>query len=462
MKKKKRSKSPIVNLLMPEIKELIEEKNWQLLKDVIPQWQPPDIAKLLEDLEIQEALILFRLLPISLQSAVFSEFDIGKQKKILKSLNNKQVQAIIFELEPDDRTKLFEELAPNVVRSLINLLSTEERKETLSLLGYPKDSVGRLMTPEYVALKPQWTIKEAMKYIRKVGIDAETINMVYVVDDKWHLLDDIRLRRLILAEFNQTVESIMDHQFISINANADQEKAVELMKRYDLIALPVVDNEGYLLGIITVDDIMDIMEEEHTEDFTKFTGIESETVGVGFITKIKDVPLKKLYRSRVSWLFVLLIMDLITGGIIKSFQETIAKYVVLVTFLPVLVDTSGNAGSQTAILVIRAMALGTVKMKDWLYLLGREFLVASALGVTMGVGISFMGIIRGGSFLIAKIVVLSMIVNVIAGCLIGILLPFAFTKFKKDPATGSAPLITTLADIIGTGIYLGIAFLFLK
>ncbi len=241
----------------------------------------------------------------------------------------------------------------------------------------------------------------------------------------------------------------------------DQEKAIKLFRKYNLVALPVVDHENFFLGMVTVDDILDVLQEENTEDFTKLGAVNVETKDLGFITNLKDVSLGKIYKSRVTWLLALLLMDLLTGGIIQGFESTIAKYVVLVTFLPVLVDTAGNAGSQSATLIIRAMALGTVQRKDWLLLLGKELLVATLIGLTMGAGISIMGFVRGKSFTIAMVVVVSMIVNVVIGSLIGIMLPFVFSKFNKDPATASTPLITTLADIIGTGIFLSIAYMIL-
>jgi len=461
MEKDKKILNPMVQLLQPEVEELIKNKRWRVLKDIISTWHAADIADLFREIDAKDRAIILRLLSQKLQSEVFSYLDSDIQEGILKSLANDHIKSIIMELEPDDRTELFEEMPPELTRKLINLLSPEERKVALQLLGYPEDSVGRLMTPDYVALKDYWTVEKAMEHIRKFGKDAETIDMVYVVDDKWHLLDDILIRRLILANPDQTVRSIMDHECVSITANSDQEEAIKVFEKYDLVALPVTDSEGHLLGIVTVDDIIDTLREEQTEDFTKFSAIKADNVGLDFITRIKEVPLRKIFRARIAWLFTLLIMDLITGGIIQGFEETIAKYVVLVTFLPVLVDTAGNAGSQSATLVIRALALGTVKMRDWAYLLGRELLVAGALGVTMGLGISIMGIIRGRSILIAQVVVLAMIINVIVGSLIGVLLPFIFIKLKKDPATASTPLITTLADIIGTGIFLGIAYLML-
>ncbi len=441
----------MVHLLQPEVEELIKNKRWRVLKDVISTWHAADIADLFREIDVKDCAIILRLLPQKLQTEVFSYLDSDIQEGILKSLTDNHVKSIITEMEPDDRTELFEEMPPELTRRLINLLSSEERKMALQLLGYPEGSVGRLMTPDYIALKADWTVKKAIEHIRKFGKDAETIDIVYGVDDEWRLLDDMPIRRLILA----------NRQFVSITADSDQEEAIKLFEKYDLVAIPVTDSEGHLLGIVTVDDIIDALREEQTEDFTKFSAIETKHIGLDFITRLKEVPLRKIFRARIIWLLALLIMDLITGGIIQGFEDTIAKYVVLVTFLPVLIDTAGNAGSQSATLVIRALALGTVKISDWAYLLGRELLVAGALGVAMGIGISVMGIIRGRSILIAQVVVLAMIINVIVGSIIGVLLPFIFVKLKKDPAAASTPLITTLADIIGTGIFLGIAHLML-
>lgn len=452
--------NPIVLLVEPEIKELIAKKDWRALKDAISDWLPQDIADLLNTLKPEESIILFRLLPKALQYQVFAESDTETQEFIIRNLTSDQVKAMLAELSPDDRTELFEELPPDLAKALLNLLSPEDRRETLYLLGYPKGSVGRLMTPEYVTVEKDWNVKEALDQIRKKGIDAETIDVVYVVDKNGKLLDDLPLRKLVLADPDQKIESLMDYKVVYINATADQEEAVKLFERYDLVALPVTDSEGYLIGIVTVDDIIDVLREEQTEDFAKFQAIEAAPIGLDIITRIKEIPLKKLYRSRVVWLLGLLFMDMLVGGIIQSFEETIAKYVVLVTFLPVLVDTAGNVGSQAATLVIRAMAVGTVQVRDWLVLLGRELLVAGSLGLTMGLGISFMGIIRGGME-VATVVVSAMILNVLAGGAIGVLLPFLFTKFRVDPASASTPLITTIADIVGTSIYLGLAYLIL-
>lgn len=451
----------VKKLLKSEIMELIEEKRWHIVKDVIVEWPAPDISELLEECEDNDRVFLFRILPQKLSIEVFDELSPDTKEKLLLKLTDQHIKTILEQLPPDERTDLFEELPGEITQKLLNMLSPADRKEALDLLGYPENSVGRLMTPDYIAIKSNWTVEEALKHIRKFGSQAETINVVYVVDEEWKLLDDVPINRLILVEPDEKVEKIMDYNVISIEVEKDQEEAAKIMRRYDLIVLPVVNKEGILLGIVTVDDVLNVVEQEHTEDMTKIFAITPEAAGVEMLTDLLKVPLKDLYKSRILWLIFLLFMDLFTGGIIKSFEETIAKYVVLVTFLPVLIDTAGNAGSQTATLVIRSMALGKIKINDWLKMFGREMLISILLGLTMGLGISFMGIIRGG-FKICQVVVISMVINVIAGCLIGMALPFIFTKFKKDPASASAPLITTLSDIFGSGLYLLIAMHMLK
>lgn len=460
-KRRKRKKISLVELLKPEIEELIKNKNYRELKTALSSFEPADIAELLEDLKREEAVSIFLMLPKDLQTEVFSEFDSDVQEEFIMGLKDEEIKVILSELSPDDRTSLLEEVSPSLTRKLLNLLPSEERKEALTLLGYPKGSVGRLMTPDYVTVRKDFSIKKALEHIRKNGVDAETINMIYVVNENFHLIDDIPLRKIILANPDDKIESLMDYNFISISPYDDQEKAVEIMKKYNLISLPVVDNENHLLGIVTVDDIMDIMEEEQTEDIAKISAIHPDLIGPELITKIKEIPLIRLYKSRIGWLLLLLFINLITGGIINTFTETIAKYIVLVTFLPVIIDTAGNAGSQSATLVIRAMALKNVELKDYFYLILREIFVSSSLGITLGIGITFIGILRSKSLIITSCIVLSIIVNVIIGSLVGTSLPFILTKLKKDPASASGPLVTTIADILGTFSYLSIATLLL-
>ena len=448
-------------VIQNELKDLIQAKKWDVLKRKMSKLLIPDIADIFKTLDSNEALIMIRLLPPDIQSDVFSELDPVTQAHLINNFNEQQLKQIIEELSPDERTNLFETLSPKLTQKILNIISPDEREEILKFLGYPENSVGRMMTTEYVAIKINWTLEKAVRHIREWGKDAETIDMIYVVDENWKLLDDIPIRRILLADSSRTVKDIMDHHFIAVNAYEDQEQAIKLFRKYNLVAIPVIDGENNFLGIVTVDDILDALQKENTEDFTKIGAVSVETKDLNFITNLRTVPVSKIYKSRIVWLLALLLMDLLTGGIIQGFESTIAKYVVLVTFLPVLVDTAGNAGSQSATLIIRAMALGTVNKKDWLFLLGKEFLVATLIGITMGLGISVMGFVRGKSTIIASVVVISMVVNVIIGSLIGILLPFIFSRFKKDPATASTPLITTLADIIGTGIFLGFAYMIL-
>jgi len=442
-------------LVIPEIRELIKDKDFRSLKEFLKDCHPSDIADLLEGLSDEEAGILFLLLSREQAGDTFTEMEHSKQEAILKKLNERQIRDLILELEPDERTELFEELPGNITKRLLELLPPEERKETLQILAYPENTVGRLITPEYVAVKPYWTVKEAMDYIRKNGKDAETIDMVYVIDDNGKLIDDIPIRRFILANPDDKVEKLMDRHFVSISAYEDQEKAVQLVKQYDLIALPVTDSHGVLIGIVTVDDIIDVMEEESTEDFRKLGGV-GLTEEEDLVTNIKEMSFRSLYRGRMPWLLVLLFMNIFSGGVISFFEGTIAKYAVLVTFLPVIIATAGNAGSQSSTLMVRALAIGNVRLNDWARLIGKELLISIALGITAGVGIFFIGIARGG-IKISIIVFLTMVVNVIVGSLLGMSLPFIFTKLKRDPATASTPLITTICDIVGTSVYFIIA-----
>src|SRR5690606_23466125 len=350
---------------------------------------------------------------------------------------------------PDDRTQLLEELPGQVTQRLLNLLSPEDLKEARWLLGYPAESVGRLMTPDYVAVRPEWTVEQALAHIRAKGKDSETINVVYVGDQEWRLLDDIELRRLILAAPGTRVEEIMDHAFVTVPAHADREEAVLLMLRYDLIALPVVDSDGVLRGIVTVDDILDVAEEEATEDFHRVGSVAP------LRTSLKEATVGYLYRRRILWLLALVVVNIFSGAGIAAFSDTIAASVALVFFLPLLIGSGGNAGAQSATLMVRALATGDVGMRDWLRMLGKELAVSGALGIAMAVAASLIGIVRAPE--VSLVVACTMFVIVIVGSLMGMSMPFLLTRLGFDPATASAPLITSLADIVGVIIYFSIA-----
>lgn len=431
--------------------ELIRHKDWKALKLSIEGLDAVDITDLIENLPDEEGVVVFRMLNRNQAKEVFQLLPYEKQEEIIDGLAHKnyKLSELLNDIEPDDRTAFFEELPGNVLQPLIQLLLPEERKMAVQLLGYPEDSVGRLMTPEYVALRPEWTIERAFSHIRQFGRDSETLNVVYVVDNQWKLLDDIKIRELIFARPDQLVSELMDNRFVALSPADDQETAVRTFKDYDRVALPVINDEGVLIGIVTVDDIMDVVEEETTEDFHKF-GSVGESIGN---------PLRQtiavLYKSRITWLVALVFMNVFSGAAIASFEGIIQSVVSLVFFLPLLIDSGGNAGSQSATLMIRSLAVGDVKLSDWYKLIGKEVMVSFLLGLTMAVGVAAVASFRSPEIII--VVSLTMVLVVMNGSIIGMLLPFLFTRLKVDPATASAPLITSIADITGVIIYFSVA-----
>jgi magnesium transporter len=436
--------------LKPEILDLIEARDWPTLRETVADWPPPEVADLLLHLRKADRVLLYRALPRPLATTVFAYLDPDQEEALLADLTDEETRHLLETLSPDDRTHLLAELPGQVTQRLLNLLSGGDLREARFLLGYPEESVGRLMTPDYVAIRADWTVETALRHLRAHGRDSETINRLYVIDADWRLLDDVELRRLILADPEAAVESIMDHAFVSISAFADREEAVRLFQRYGQVAIPVLDSGGVLVGIVTVDDVLDVAQQEATEDFHKVGSVgpiraSLREVGVGF-----------LYRRRIGWLLALVVMNIFSGEVMRAFEETIAATVALVFFLPPLIASAGNAGAQAATLMVRAMATGDVLMRDWLRLLGKELGVATALAVTMAGAIYIVGVYRGGTGL-ALVVGLTMLAVVVVGSLIGMSLPFLLTRFRLDPATASAPLVTSIADITGVVVYFTIA-----
>ncbi|MDD4747485.1 MAG: magnesium transporter [Salinivirgaceae bacterium] len=436
-------------------RELIKNKEWKELKDFANELDAVQLARLIEDVSEGDEVILFRLINRKLSKEVFQLLSFSKQEQIIEGLvqNGRKLSNLINDLEPDDRTAFFEELPGKITQRLIQLLSPEERKIAVQLLGYPENSIGRLMTPEYVAVKPTDTITSTFEHIRTYGKDSETLNVIYIVDTEWKLIDDIKIKEILLASPNQKIEELMDFHFIALNASDDQEVAVKTFRDYDRVALPVINAEGVLIGIVTVDDIMDVEEEESTEDFQKFGSLHSA------ITDPLRARVFNLYKNRIFWLLALVFMNVFSGSAISSFEEVIQSMVSLVFFLPLLIDSGGNAGAQSATLMIRSLAVGDVKLSDWHKLIGKELIVSVLLGVTMAMGAALIASFRAPEIIL--VVSVSMILIVLTGSLIGLLLPFIFTKLKIDPATASAPLITSIADICGVLIYFSIASLWL-
>ncbi len=438
-------------LIIPDIQDLIDQKDWKQLKSVLSELTPQDIAEILNILNEKDLVVAFRLVPKDKISDVFAELDPALQEYILRHIANKEIKQIVEELPPDDRTALFEDLPGQLTQKIITLLPAEERKEALQLLGYPEESVGRLMTPDYIAVKKDWSIEKALQHIRKYGKDAETIDMIYVVDDQWKLLDDIPIRRFILADTRQTVADIMDFEFVSINANEDQELAYQMIKKYNLNVLPVTDQNGILLGIVTVDDILDVSEEEVTEDFHKISGMEP------IEERYYTVSAPLLYKKRIGWLMILLVTDFLSSSIIAHFENAIQAVIALAFFIPVLIDSGGNIAAQSSTLIIRALATGELSIKKWFLVVKKELIVGIMIGLTLGIILYVRGFFWRGGPTVGMVVGMSMVAITIWSNLLGSLLPIVLTKFKLDPAVISSPLLTTVVDSTGLIIYFTLA-----
>ena len=425
------------------------------LAEKLEEMAVQDIAEAMSQLdEPEERQKILTTLPEERRTDTFAYLSLGLQREVLASLDNKEARRILHELVPDDRTAFLENLDPEELEGFLKLLEPQDLKQSLKLLGYPEESIGRLMTPRFVSVRPEWTVARALDHIRHEAHRGETINFVFVTDERGRLLDAIKLKDFILARQDARVQKLMDEEFYSVQASADREEAVQVIQHYDINTLAVTDKNGMLLGIVTVDDIMDVAQEEFTEDFHKLGATGSVNVS------IREASAGFLYRKRIGWLMILVLVNLVSGIAIGLFEAAIEAVVALVFFLPLIIASSGNAGSQSATLMVRALATGDVEAKDWLWLWGKEFTVALALGVTMGLAVSLIGMWRGGPTLgteLAMVVGLAMLAVVIMGAMLGMLLPFILERLDMDPATASTPLITSVADVVGILIYFSIA-----
>ncbi|HDS03262.1 MAG TPA: magnesium transporter [Firmicutes bacterium] len=430
--------------------ELINLNKWAALQEILKEWHEADVADLLLELDSHSRILLFRSLPRKFKAMVFSYLEPQDQKSLLFELSHQETSELLSNLNPDDRTLLLEELPAEMTRKLMDLLSPEDLKEAWHLLGYPEESVGRLMTPDYVSVSEHLKISEVIKHIRRVGKDSETINIIYVVDKGKHLLGTVKLREVILCEPDRVIKDIMHTSFGVLSAFDDQEKAVSIIKQYDLVALPVVDSEGVLLGIVTIDDILDIAEDETTEDIQK--GASVEPLGVSY----HNAGVFLLTRKRVVWLIALIVVNLFSSGVIALYEDVISKIVILAAFIPLLIDSGGNVGSQSATLMIRALVTGDIEMKEWFVTLLKELRVGLLLGIAMGGLSSLLGFFRG-DYMIGFVLAATMLCIVLVANLIGMSLPFVLGKLRMDPAMASGPLISTIMDILGLLIYFSIA-----
>ena len=445
--------------MFEEAINLLESKSWFKLRTELTAIHPSNIAEFIESLEPEQQIIVFRILPIKIAARTFEHIDLDTQQSLLKSLGQVKMADILNNMSPDDRTQLLEELPSHILRKTLNLLSDEERKIASTLLGYPENSVGRMMTPYYISIKKEWTVAEVLEHIRKFGKKSETVNMLYVVDEKGRLVDDVRIGHFLFSEPETKVEDLLDERYAYTTVTDDIEYAITLFKQYDRQALPVLTHDGVLVGIITFDDIMDADEEENTEDMQKFGGMDA--LELPYV----DTPLFEKIKKRAGWLVLLFIGEMLTASAMAFFEDEIAKAVVLALFVPLIISSGGNSGSQAATLIIRSLAISEITLKDWWFVMRREFLSGLLLGSILGIfGFAriviwnnFFGMYGDHALDIGITVGISLIGIVLWGTICGSMLPFLLKRLGFDPATSSAPFVATLVDVTGLVIYFYIA-----
>jgi magnesium transporter len=452
-------------LLKPEIEQLIKEGEFAALRDALLDLPPADVADALADLPPESSAIVFRILPRAIAAEVFDFLPVDRQEAILKAMADKDVRELLDAMAPDDRTRLLEELPSRVTRRLMDLLSPQELQVAKTLLGYPEDSVGRRMTPNYLAVPSSWTVGEVLRYIRSHGANKETLNVIYVVNDKGQLVGDVGIADVLLAPDDKPISEIMDENVPRLLATDDQEKAVEMFGRYRRDALPVVSSDGALVGIITVDDVLDVAQEEATEDIQKLGAVEA------LDEPYLRINIFKMVRKRAGWLIALFLSEMLTATAMAHFEEEIAQAVVLALFVPLIISSGGNSGSQAATLVIRAMALGEVTLRDWWRVMRRELASGLMLGLTLGfIGFArvtvwsllWPGLYGPHWFLVALTVGIALVGVVMWGTFAGSMLPIVLKRLGLDPAVSSAPFVATLVDVTGIVIYFTVAMFILR
>ncbi len=451
-------------LIEPAINGLIQARNFTALRETFKDWPPADLAELIAGLPEGEQVVVFRILPHQVATETFAYLQIDAQTALLKAMGHTEAAKIINEMPADDRTALLEELPSDAVHRLMELLSPEERKIAQSLLGYPEHSVGRLMTPEFVAVREDMTVKDVFDHIRKYGKDKETLNVVYVVDQTGKLIDDVRIREFLLRPFEARVSDFRDSTFTALKVRDSETEALDAFRKYDRNSLPVVDSAGELVGIVTIDDVLDVAERAATEEIQRIGG--SEALDEPYTT----IPFRRMVKKRATWLVVLFLGEMLTATAMGFFEKEIEKAVVLALFVPLIISSGGNSGSQATTLIIRAMALGEVKLRDWWMVMRKEIKSGLSLGLILG-SIGFLRIAIWSAFsniygphwlLVACTVAFALVGVVLWGSLCGSMLPFLLRKCRLDPATSSAPFVATLVDVTGLVIYFTVAVLLLR
>lgn len=437
--------------LISSIEALLRNRDRTAVKGFLQRVSMADLADTLTTMPVDDTVRFWTLVSQACQPELFSFFDESTQDAVLERLPRHMLVNLFEHLPADTRADIYKRMDGPAREKLIPALAKAEREDILKLAAYPEGTVGSVTTSDYATVREDMTVAEALKEVRTAAPDTETIYLIYVLDDSRRLVGMVSLRELVLATDEVKVGDLMHRDPAYANAEWPREEAARIISRHALLAVPVVDNESRMIGIVTVDDAMEFSEEESTEDFHKAGGMATLP---GLSVRTASVP--QMYRKRVYWLVVLVFGNLLSGLAIAHFEDTIAAYIALVFFMPLLIGSGGNAGSQASTLMVRALATGDVVMKDWIKMLGREFATSGLLGITMAVAVSGIGIMRGGPD-IAFVVALSMMLIVVIGSVIGMSLPFVLARMNLDPATASAPLITSIADAAGVTIYLSIA-----
>lgn len=442
-------------LLKPEIAEIIESRNFAALREILVSWNPPDTAELLHDLTPADRAIIYRILPRDLAGDVFEYLEVDTQEELLTAMRKEEVAAVLNDMSPDDRTWLLEELPGHVAQKFISFLSPRERTIAINLLNYPEESIGRLMTPYFLAVREHWKVQQVLDHIRRRGHDSDSFDVIYVVDREGVLVDHISIRTILLSDPEHVVGELNNRNIISLSAFDDQETAVDTFKKHDLNTLPVIDSTGHIVGIVTIDDILDVEEEETTEDIQKIGGMQA--LEEPYIT----ASVGNMVKKRAGWLMILFIGELFATAALGYFEHELSKAIILISFLPLIMASGGNSGSQASTLVIRAISLGEVSIRDWWRIMHREIFSGLALGGILGT----MGFIWtfvahsdvGHTLLVAITIMLTLMGVVLWGTLAGSMLPLIMKKLKFDPATSSTPLVATMVDVTGIVIYFSIA-----
>lgn len=451
-------------LLLPDINSLLESSNSTGLDELCSNLSPGDLAEMVEDLPLKNRIGVLEQLPPTRATEVFGYLDLALQKQLVKNVHRPRMAAIITDMEPDDRTALLESLPSEAAREMLSFLQPKERAKAQSLLEYPKNSAGRLMTPNFLVIDRGWTVDQVFDFIQTHGEDKETLSALYVVDEKGKLEDDIRIREILLSPRQNYIKDIMNHQFVSLNAKASVEETIQAFKKHDRTALPVIDNDGHLIGIITIDDVLRISERTDTEDFHRMGAVQ------GLQEPYMVTPLFGMIKKRVGWLVILFLSEMLTATAMGFFEGEISKAVVLALFIPLIISSGGNSGSQASTLVIRAMALGELTFKDWWKVMRREIAAGLIMGCILGV-VGFFRIaiwstfsnIYGAHWLLVAFTILFSLIGVVAwGTLMGAMLPLILKRCGADPAASSAPFVATLIDVTGIVIYFNIAMLIMR